>query len=292
MARDDYGNKLKKEGRRIKTLDGLNIVSPYIMKTRVTSQNCFESCFELSACEELIRKKRAEGLKGFGMLHIIIAAYVRTLSQLPGLNRFVRGQRIYARDGVEIIMAIKKELTLNAQETMAKMIFEPDATVDDVYNALMREIERNKQSGDQSGFDNTAKIFSKIPGLVLKFAVWVLNLLDYFGLLPRRLTYISPFHGSMVITALGSLGIPPIYHHLYDFGNGPMFMAYGAKRKEYVLQKDGSVIQQKFIDYKVCADERICDGHYMAAGFKAFGSYLKNPAQLELPPEKVVKDID
>jgi len=292
MAKDDFGNKLKKEGRRIKTLGGLNMVSPYIMKTRVGAQNCFESSFELSACEELIRKKRSEGLKGFGMLHIMLAAYIRTMSQLPGLNRFIRGQRVYARNNVEIIMAIKKELTLNAQETMVKMIFEPDATVDDVYHALMREVERSKQSGDQSSFDSTAKILSKIPGLFLKFAVWVLNLLDYFGLLPRKLTYISPFHGSLVITALGSLGIPPIYHHLYDFGNVPIFIAYGAKRKEYVLQKDGSVVQQKFIDYKVCADERICDGHYMSAGFKAFGGYLKNPAQLELPPETVVKDID
>jgi len=40
-----------------------------------------------------------------------------------------------------------------------------------------------------------------------------LKLLDYFGLAPYSLIKVSPFHGSMFITSLGSLGIPPIYHH-------------------------------------------------------------------------------
>ena len=43
--------------------------------------------------------------------------------------------------------------------------------------------------------------------------------LDYFGFLPRWLTKLSPFHGSVYITSMASLGIPPIFHHLYDFGN-------------------------------------------------------------------------
>ncbi|NLT39399.1 MAG: hypothetical protein GXX89_02920 [Clostridiales bacterium] len=292
MARDDYGNPIPKEGRRIKTLLPVNIVSPFIMKTRIGATNYFETSIEISACEDLIRKKRMEGLKGFGMLHVILAAYVRTVSQLPGINRFIRGQRVYARNSIELIMMVKKDMKLDAQETSAKVQIKPDATVDDVYNVLNNEIIRNKDQGDQSSFDATARLLSKIPRLILKFIIWFLGALDYFGLLPRKLVYTSCFHGSMFITALGSLGIPPIYHHLYDFGNVPVFIAYGAKRKENVLQKDGTVLQQKFIDMKICTDERICDGHYMATAFKMLSSLLKNPHQLESPPDKVVKDID
>ncbi len=292
MARDDYGNPILKEGRRIKTLLPVNIVSPFIMKTRIGATNFFETSVDIGACEELIRKKRLQGLKGFGMLHLITAAYVRTISQLPGINRYVRGQRVYARNAIELIMMVKKEMKLDAQETSAKVKVEPTATVDDVYNILNKEILRNKEQGDKSSFDATAKLLSKMPGLILKFIIWFLGVLDYCSLLPRKLVYTSCFHGSMFITALGSLGIPPVYHHLYDFGNVPVFIAYGAKRKEYVLQKDGTVVQQKFIDMKICTDERICDGHYMATAFKLLSSLLKNPEQLELPPETVVKDID
>ena len=292
MAKDDLGNDIPKEGRRLRTLNPLNIVSPFIMTDRIGSTNYFETSFEITACEQYIHKKRAEGLKGFGMLHVLLAAYIRTISQLPGINRYIRGQRIWARNGIEIIMAVKKELDLNAEETMTKVSFNPAATAEEVFKAHYAEMNRNKEYGAKSSFDDTARILSKIPNVILKFVIWFLKLLDYFNLLPRKLTYLSSFHGSMVITAMGSLGVPPIYHHLYDFGNVPVFMAYGAKRKENVLEKDGSVAQRKYIDVKVCTDERICDGHYYATAFKTLNYYMKNPELLDQPPEKVVKDID
>ena len=55
--------------------------------------------------------------------------------------------------------------------------------------------------------------------------------LEESGLLPRALTDLSPFHGSLYITSMASLGIPPIYHHLYDFGNVPVFCSFGKKRR-------------------------------------------------------------
>ena len=90
---------------------------------------------------------------------------------------------------------------------------------------------------------------------------------------------------------MGSLGIPPIYHHLYDFGNLPVFMSFGAKYRKNVLLDDGSVEKQSFVDYTVVTDERICDGFYFASGMKMLRSIIKNPRQLDIPPEKVVKDI-
>ena len=43
-------------------------------------------------------------------LHVIIAAMVRAISQKPGMNRFVAGQKIYARGNL-VSFAIKKEFT-------------------------------------------------------------------------------------------------------------------------------------------------------------------------------------
>ena len=91
---------------------------------------------------------------------------------------------------------------------------------------------------------------------------------------------------------MGSLGIPPIYHHLYNFGNIPIFVAFGAKRKQYELRKDGSVAERKYVDYTVVTDERICDGFYYASAFKLMRSYFKNPYILDEPVESIVPDID
>ncbi|HPE96079.1 MAG TPA: hypothetical protein PLT66_08450, partial [Bacillota bacterium] len=145
---------------------------------------------------------------------------------------------------------------------------------------------------DVSEFDSVARIINLIPGLFKKFTVWLLNLMDYFGLLPRFLTKLSPFHGSLFITSMGSLGIPPIYHHLYDFGNVPVFCSYGAKRTVIELNRQGKAVEKKYVDYTFVTDERICDGHYFASALKLFKEIMKHPEQLSSPPEKVIDDID
>ena len=45
---------------------------------------------------------------------------------------------------------------------------------------------------------------------------------------PKFLLELSPFHGSIYFTSMGSLGIKPVYHHLYDFGTAPACPPGGA----------------------------------------------------------------
>jgi len=262
------------------------------MRDRVGSTIYFRDSVEISRVERYICKKRKEELKGLGILHIIVAAYVRTVSQLPGINRFIAGQKIYARNNIEICLAIKKEMKLDAMETIIKIECKPTDTIYDVYKKLEEQIELNRTVGDVSSFDFAARFFNYIPGLLLKFVMAMIRFMDYFDLIPRSLTRLSPFHASLFITSMGSLGIPPVFHHLYDFGNVPLFISYGAKRKAYELNKEGKVVQRKYIDYTIACDERICDGHYYATALKFFKDCCKHPEILDNPPDVVVKDID
>ena len=103
---------------------------------------------------------------------------------------------------------------------------------------------------------------------------------------------ISPFHGSLFITSMGSLGIPPIYHHLYDFGTVPVFIAFGHKYTKYELNKDGETVPKKYLDFKAVCDEGICDGFYYATAVKKLHSYLTHPEKLDEPPAEIVEDIE
>ncbi len=279
------------DGRRLRTLSPMSYVSPYIMKTRVTSSNYIRDKFDTEKAEEYVRKKRDEGLKGFGMMHVLIASYIRVVSQRPGINRFIAGQRIFARNCIDVMLTIKLDMTLNAPDTVIKAKFSPDATAEDVYNELTRIIDGYRENPG-GGFDNAAKALSHIPGLVLRFAVACLRTIDYFGLLPKFLENVSPFHGSFFITSMGSLGIPPIYHHLYDFGNVPVFLSFGAVERKNELQDDGSVKQKRYIEYNVVTDERVCDGFYFASALKMMKKILKNPFCLDEKPAEIVEDID
>ena len=128
-------------------------------------------------------------------------------------------------------------------------------------------------------------------GFLLRFGMWCVRVLDYFGLLPQRLLDASPFHGSMIISDLGSLGIPPIYHHLYNLGNLPVFITFGAKYKVNEINRNGELEEHKYVDFTAVTDERVCDGFYYATAFKRIKFYLKNPQLLELPPERVEQDV-
>ena len=281
------------DGRRIRTEPPMNQVSPYIMTTRCTSMNLFSESFEISNVEQYIRKKRKEGLTSFGLMHVLLTCYCRALCKYPGLNRFISGQKIYTHgDDIQFCMTVKKEMTSSSPETLIKVHLAPTDTAEDVYNKVNKEIENAKNTPLDSNFDNIAHTFMLIPGVFLKFTVWLLKLLDYFGLLPKFLLEVSPFHGSVYFTSMGSLGIPPIYHHLYDFGNLPVFCSFGCKRRALEIQEDGSVVQRKYLDFKFSMDERTVDGFYYAAFFKHYKRILHHPEQLDLPPEEVLRDID
>ncbi len=284
----------RNDGRKIRSLSPMAQITAYFQVERNTCSNLFEESFEISHVERYIRQKRREGLTDFGLTHVLLAAYVRGLCKYPQLNRFISGQKVYSRgEDIQYCMVVKKEMTLESPDTSIKVHLSRKDTAEDVYRKLNAAIEEVKASQElDSGIDNLIGYFNLIPGVVLKFVVWLLKLMDYFGWLPKFLTELSPFHGSLFFTSMGSLGIRPIYHHLYDFGNIPCFGAFGCKRRALEIQEDGSVVQKKYIDVKFVLDERIVDGYYYAAFFKHYRSILRRPEMLDLVPEELIDDID
>ena len=282
----------RNDGRRLRTLAPVWRVSPYIMITRNTSQNFLKDSMECSALDAYVRRKRQEGLRGFGTLHVVLAAYARCVAQYPGVNRFISGQRAYARQEIEISMNVKPEMTKESPDTVIKLYLTPTDTAEDVYRKLQEKVESIKAAPeDQTSFDLLTKVLDYIPGLLLKFVVFVLRSMDYFGWLPRALTRLSPFHGSLYITSMASLGIPPIYHHLYDFGNVPVFVSLGKKYRVNEVERSGAVVRRNYIDYTFVTDERICDGFYFASVLRFFRGILQDPERLDVPVAVVVPDV-
>ena len=281
------------DGYKVRTINPMNKLMPYIMPQRCDACNTYADMFDVSKTDRFCREKVKQGKTNFGFLHVLVAAYVRAISQRPALNRFVSGQKIFHRHDIQIVMTIKKTLAIDAPDTCIKVRFSPDDTVDDVYDKLNAAIVAvQTQPEDKSSFDKLNKVLSLIPGLFCRWTVKILNFLDYFGLLPKWLLWLSPFHGSMIVTSMGSLGIRPIYHHIYNFGNLPVFLAYGGRRSVVSLDAEGKPITKKYIEMKAVTDERICDGFYYASAFKIIKRCVENPELMNEKPEQVVEDID
>ena len=286
-----WGDRI--DGRKVRTLAPMAQITAYFQWERNICSNLFEESFEITHIDRYIRQKRREGLTDFGITHVLLAAYVRGIANFPQLNRFINGQKVYSRgEDIQYCMVVKKEMTVDSPDTSIKVHLSPRDTAKDVYEKLNAAVESVKSTKElDSNLDSLIMLLNLIPSIVLKFTVWLLKLLDYFGMLPKFLLELSPFHGSLFFTSMGSLGIPPIYHHLYDFGNLPVFGAFGCKRKAVEVLEDGTIVPRKYIDCKFVLDERICDGYYYAAFFKYYRRLMRNPEILDQPPEEVVKDI-
>lgn len=281
----------RKEGRLLRSLPAFAKYVPFIMPTRNDACNQYEESFEVSDVDRRLRKLRVDGYKGIGILHFIIAAYIRGVSMLPGMNRFIVGRRIYARDNIEVVMTVKRSLAIDATETTIKVVFEPTDTIFDVYRKMNEKIDEIKTVEGNNNTEDVAEAMCKAPRFLLRFALTILRIMDYFGWLPQSLLDASPFHGSMIITDLGSLRIGPIYHHIYNFGTLPVFISFGAKRHAYELDRHGNMVDRKYVDCKFVMDERTVDGHYYAQFLQAFRYICQHPEIVETPPSKVVEDV-
>ena len=283
----------RSDGYRIRNIDAVLKFTPYIMPMRCDACNTYSDRFDVTKTDKFCREKVKSGMTNFSILHVMLAAYVRMLSHRPAINRFISGQKLFHRNKIEVVMTVKKSMELSAEETCIKVEFDPYDTVDEIYqkfNAVVSEVQKTEDKN--SDFDKVNKILTHIPGLLCRWTVKLLSFLDYFGLLPKALLKVSPFHGTMIITSMGSLGIRPIYHHIYNFGNLPVFLAYGGRKSVVCYDGEGGVYTKKYVELKAVTDERICDGFYYASAFKLFKRYVENPEVLNEKPTEVLSDVD
>lgn len=281
------------DGYRVKKLDTQFWIVPNIMRTRTDSQVMFNEVVGIGELDRYIHRKRDGDIPNLRMVHVVIAAALRLFAERPRLNRFVAGKKIYAHNNIRFSMSIKLSMTDDGEETEIMPVFEPTDTLYDVVEkfeaALSESVEEATKENNNT--DKVAGALSHIPTWLKSFVVFTIRNLDKIGLMPKMIYHASPFHSSVFITDVGSLGIDSIYHHLYEFGTTSCFIAMGKKQFVPFVRPDGTLGQRKVINFRFVLDERICDGYYYAASIKKFRRYLKHPELLERPPENLPDEI-
>lgn len=279
------------DGYRVKEQDPLFHVIPHIMRTRLDSQVFFEEQIDITDLRKFIMEHRKD-IPNLSSYHIFVAAAIRTMVQKPRLNRFVSGRKVYARSYLRASLAVKKSMSEDAEEALVMPEFAPTDTLYDVVRKFDELINEVKEDGEAKSnkTDTTVKLINLLPGFTKRFFVWTVRSLDSIGKMPKIINKVSPFHSSLFITNVGSIGLNSIYHHLYEFGTTSVFLAIGKKSVVRELQSDGTVSNKNIINIRFVLDERICDGYYFATAIKLFKQLMKNPELLLGPPEYIGKD--
>ena len=277
---------MRKDGRKIKTIDPMYKLISHIMVERNDSMNMIELTVQQDPIRKYIRRKKDEGYT-FSHLAVVLAAYIRTIADYPFLNRFVVNKTLYARKEVAIGMVVLKPG--ETEGTMNKMFFKPEMTIFEIQKVLDDYINTNRGAGKTNSTDRLMAFMLSIPGLA-RVGVNFIKFLDWLGWLPKAIIDASPFHCTMTITNLASIGTNYIFHHVYNFGTTSMIMAMGNTREDPV-KRHGEIVFEKVIPIGLVMDERIAEGVQFAMACRKLQSILQIPEILEQPPEEVKEDI-
>jgi hypothetical protein len=280
------------DGVEVKELDGVTKMIPLLMRTREGSTNNITMRQLAKHFDEFIAEKRKQGIE-YNYRDIVVASLVRVFCMWPKLNRFVMGGRFFQRKWIDVSMMVHKSLRTGDDETAIKCRFTGYETLPEIKEVLDAEIKKAVTS--RNGTDKTTDMLGKLPHLILKFVVNCIRTLDHFGFLPDSfMRNNSPFHTSIFITDLKSIGLDSIYHHLYNFGNCGCFVAIGKDKTVPVIDElTGEIKPDKVMDLGISLDERFHDGLYCSKSLRAWSRILSSPWCLEQPlqPYEIHKEL-
>lgn len=232
------------------------------------------------------RKIRAEKLEAYiaeakekfggSVTHAIVAACNIGLAENPRMNQFVKGNRLYRRKGRWVSFSMKRvKLNKKAKLSAVKKQIPDGETFRELCERINDGIQVER-SGERTASDKEFDALDLLPRPVLAFAVWLVNTLDHFNLLPAFWMEGDAMYTSMFVANLGSLGMNAGYHHLYEYGTSPLFLMVGQVNEEPVIE-DGQVVKGRVITLRFSYDERISDGLNANYGIESVARVLEDP---------------
>lgn len=278
----------RSDGYLVKSIDPIIALTPYIMPMRCDAQVMLNYRINYEKLARYMADKGKEGHK-VTFMEIFISAYVRTISQLPEVNRFIVNKRYYCRkDIVSSFAVLQNTADGSIKENTAKCKFDPHDTIFDVAARINAAIEETRREDAENSSLKVAKLLSK-PIFAMPVAMMA-RVLDRYGLLPKYLLDASPFHTGMFFGNNASIGLPPVNHHIYNFGTTSMFVVIGTIERSVEIDENGKAVRKRILPAGVTVDERVCAGMIYSRFLKLYQHYLDNPLELETKPEQVFYD--
>ena len=274
------------DGRRVSSIDPIVRITPYLMPMRCDAQVFLQHKVDYEMLARYIAAQSAKGEK-ITFMNIIIAAFVRTVSQHPEINRYIMNKQYYSRNNCTVSFTMLKEpQNAEAGETAVKIKFDLTDTLYDVRDRMNAVINANRGEAGMNFVDKLARVVLAVPGLATA-VVGLVRLLDRYGLCPAALLDELPFHTSMYITNNASIGLMRVYHHIYNFGNTSLFFGMGVPKRFNTVDAKGNVVRKCQLPIGITVDERVCAGAVYAKFFAVMKQCILHPEKLETPPEHV-----
>ncbi len=274
----------------LKDVDSMHFIMPFMYPDRCDNQAFFTFKIDLTNLNEYLAKKNADNPEyKYNMFQCVVTAALKTIFLRSKLSIFIHNRKMYRRNEVSAAFTVKQEFADNGGEVLAFLHAKPEWTIDDVHNEIHRQLLKLKKKGYTDESTSIMDKLNKAPKWITRPLIGGICRLEKKGLIPPALVETDPYHSSIVLANLGSIGLPNGYHHLTNWGTTSMFLLIGTIGRLPFYEND-TVTFRDGVEIGFTVDERIADGFYFARSIKMLQLFLEQPELLERPMNEKLSD--
>lgn len=275
----------RRDGRWVRDVPGLQLIMANLLPNRADCEVFVSDKIDVTELLRYLEQKNA-GHPDFKttVFHAFIMAVARMVRERPKMNRFVQGRRMYERYDISMSFVVKRRFADNGEESLMVLVPRDEDTLESVSRRIVGDVRETRKSETATGgIDETINRFARLPRPVLMLALRIVRWLDFWGLNPRFLTDGDPNYTTVLLSNLGSIRCPSVYHHLNNYGTNSFMVTVGTLHKEELLMPDGRRELRDVLDFGATLDERIADGFYFARSLKLIQHIFAHPELLDRP---------
>ena len=274
----------------LKDVDSMHFIMPFMYPDRCDNQAFFTFKIDLTNLNAYLAKKNADNPEyKYNMFQCVVAAALKTIFLRSKLSIFIHNRKMYRRNEVSAAFTVKQEFADNGGEVLAFLHAKPEWTIDDVHNEIHRQLLKLKTKGYADESTSIIDKLNKAPKWITRPLIGGICRLEKIGLIPPAMVETDPYHSSIVLANLGSIGLPNGYHHLTNWGTTSMFLLIGTIGRLPFYEND-TVTFRDGVEIGFTVDERIADGFYFARSIKMLQLFLDQPELLERPMNEKLSD--
>ena len=266
--------KSRPDGDLVRHLHPYRRLMWFIMPKRNESA-CYLD-FEIPAAGILDYLEKARPKFGANVTHVAVGVLNLVLARNPKMNRFVVGKRLYQRRERIFSFSMKrKQLEATSKVAIVHTPIGDEETFAGLCERINAQIDVQR-SDRRTGTDREYSFFNFMPRPVLSAAVAGMRWLDAHNLLPGFFIRGDGLYVSGFIANLGSIGMAPVFHHLFEWGTCSWFVTVG-RIEERAAVRDGQVVADRSFQVRISYDERIDDGLTARSGLDDLIAMLSDP---------------
>jgi hypothetical protein len=262
------------DARVVADLSTMRRFMPYVSPRRNDSLFYMIQEIEVEAALEFLEKRNQHrpADRPITLFQLFLRSCSQALYLRPGVNRFVKGGKLWQRNDELISFSALKEIKDGSLMLMVKRRFHPTTETLEEMADRIYECLRTSRSGRKTTSDNEMKLLLMLPGFVIRFLMFLIRVADNLGVLPRVMMDGDPLYTSVVLANLGSIDYPAGFHHLWEYGTASLFGVMG--------KIEPGANGRRKVSVAWTYDERINDGLYSYFTLTGIRERLENPEML------------